>query len=180
MTWALPVGKGKRFLGNVSRPVDLLVGSWELYSITYYGSGLYFSPSFSGSGPSNTGVNGGLPDLVGNPVPPNGRNYKLWFNPSAFAVPPQGRFGNALPYSLTGQSLSLQHLSVVKKFRISEKVSYTLTAAVSNLFNHPTFTAPLGNISVPGTGAFTSVVGVFSSPEKGEPRQVTFKGRIEF
>jgi hypothetical protein len=180
--YTLPVGRGKRFLGTASRRTDLLVGDWQFYFISYYGSGLFFSPAFSGSGPSNTGVTGGLPDTVPNVnvVPSGGRTYQQWFNPAAFTVPQPGRFGDALPNSLTAEPLVVQHLSVAKKVRITEKVTYTLTMAVSNLFNHPFFTAPLNNISVAGTGAFTAVVGVFNSSEKAGPRQVTFKGRFEF
>ncbi len=182
VVYTLPVGRGKRFLGTASRRSDLLVGDWQFYFISYYGSGLFFSPAFSGSGPSNTGVTGGLPDTVPNVnvVPSGGRTYQQWFNPAAFTVPQPGRFGDALPNSLTAEPLVVQHLSVAKKVRITEKLTYTLTMAVSNLFNHPFFTAPLNNISVAGTGAFTAVVGVFNSSEKAGPRQVTFKGRFEF
>jgi hypothetical protein len=179
--WNIPVGYGQRYFSHAAKPVELLVGNWKIYWITYLASGLYFSPSFSGSSPSNTGVNGGLPDRIGDPNNvPGGRNYKMWFNPAAFAVPPSGRFGNALPYSLTGQPLNTHHVSVAKRFRITERVSYTFTAAVSNVFNHPAFNAPLANISVAGVGSFTSTVGVFQSNERAGARQMTVKGRFEF
>lgn len=179
--WNIPVGYGQRYLGRGAKPLELLLGNWKLYWISYLGSGAYFSPSFSGSSPSNTGVNGGLPDLVGDPNNvPGGRNYKMWFNPAAFAVPPSGRFGSALPNSLTGQPLNTHHVSIAKRFRIRERLSYTFTAAVSNVFNHPAFNAPLANISVAGVGAFTSTVGVFQSNERAGARQMTLKGRFEF
>ncbi len=179
--WQLPVGTGRRFLANAPKPAEVVLGNWQLFWISYLGTGTYFSPSFSGSSPSNTGVNGGLPDLIGNPNNvPGGRTYNLWFNAAAFAVPPPGRFGDALPYSLIGEPLNVHHLSIAKSFRLTEKLSYTFTAAVSNLFNHPTFTSPLSNISASGVGAFTSTVGVFTSNERAGPRQITFKGRFEF
>jgi hypothetical protein len=119
--------------------------------------------------------------IVGVSVaPPGGRSETEWFNPAAFAVPQLGRFGDALPDSLTGEPLVVQHISVAKKFRLTERLTYTLTMAVSNLLNHPYFTAPLSNISVAGAGAFTATVGVFNSSEKADPRQVTFKARFEF
>jgi hypothetical protein len=69
---------------------------------------------------------------------------------------------------------------VIKKFPIKERGSFTLTGAISNLFNHATFNNPLNNISVAGAGAFTSTVGVFSSNERGAYRQMTIKGRFDF
>jgi hypothetical protein len=179
--WTVPVGKGQRFLSNAAKPVELILGNWQFYWISYLGTGSYFSPSFSGSSPSNTGVNGGLPDRIGDPYNvPGGRNYKQWFNPAAFAVPPSGRFGDALPFSLVGQPLNVHHLSIAKTFRITERLSYTFTAAASNIFNHSTFNTPLSNISAAGVGAFTSTVGVFGSNERAGPRQIALKGRFEF
>jgi hypothetical protein len=179
--WNIPIGSGLRYLSHAPKPVELILGNWKIYWISYLATGSYFSPSFSGSSPSNTGVNGGLPDLVGDPNNlSGGRSYRTWFNPAAFAVPPSGRFGNALPYSLTGQPLNTHHVSVAKRFRITERLSYTFTAAVSNVFNHPAFNAPLANISVAGVGSFTSTVGVFQSNERAGARQMTVKGRFEF
>jgi hypothetical protein len=180
MVWRLPVGRGERFLGHAPRVVDAALGNWQLYVISYIGSGLFYSPSFSGTNPSNTGVSGGLPDLVGDPVPESGRSYTGWWNKAAFALPPAGRFGDALPYSLEGQPLMVQHLSVKKKFRITERVSYTFTAAISNLLNHPSFYNVQTNISTAGFGTYTGTFGLQTSNESAAQRQITFQGRIEF
>jgi hypothetical protein len=178
--WQLPVGRGQRFLNNAPRPVQAVLGNWQLYFITFFGSSLFYSPSFSGTNPSNTGVSGGLPDLIGNPVPANGGSYTAWWNEAAFALPAAGRFGNALPYSLEGQPLNVQHLSIVKRFRITDRVSYTATAEASNLLNDPQFYGVQSNISTPGFGAFTSTFGLQTSNEAAAQRQITFSGRIDF
>jgi hypothetical protein len=177
--WQMPVGRGGKWLGKAPRAVDLAIGHWQLYWLSYVGSGLFFSPAYSGASPSNTGVSGGLPDLVGDPRPAV-RSVEQWFNPAAFAVPAAGRFGNALPNSIENQAINVHHLSVIKRFPIFERLSFTLTAAVSNLFNRPTFTTPRNNISVAGAGAFTGTVGVFSSNERAGSRQMTLKGRFDW
>ncbi len=179
VVWAAPVGRGKRLLSNAPKAVDMAIGQWQFYWLSYVASGLFFSPSYSGASPSNTGVNGGLPDLIGNPTGIN-QTKNQWFDPKAYAVPAAGRFGNALPNSLVSQPLNVHHLSLIKKFPIKERLSFTFTAAISNLFNHATFNNPLNNISVAGTGAFSSTVGVFSSNERGAFRQMTLKGRFDF
>ena len=63
-TWALPVGKGRRFLSTAPAVVDRVLGGWNLQSISTFASGGYFSPGFSGTNPSNTNTSGGLPDRI--------------------------------------------------------------------------------------------------------------------
>lgn len=179
LIWDTPVGRGQKFMNNAPKVIDVALGHWQLYWLSYLASGAFFSPAYSGASPSNTGVNGGLPDLVGNPYGIS-QSVNQWFDPKAFAVPAAGRFGNALPNSLTSQPLNVHHLSVIKKFPIKERLTFTLTGAISNLFNHATFNNPLNNISVAGAGSFTSTVGVFSSNERGAYRQMTLKGRFDF
>jgi hypothetical protein len=97
----------------------------------------------------------------------------------ATSVPSAGRYGNSGGNVLVGQGLNVHHLSLAKKFRITERFSTTFTGAVSNLFNHPHFNNPLNNISTPGTGRFTSVVADYN-PEKQTSRHIMIKLRIEW
>jgi len=188
-TWALPFGKGQRYLSTASAPIQQIAGNWSLNSITYLGSGYWYSPEYSGSDSSNTGTFGSLPDGVGN-LPdrvgdpnnvPGGRTRQHWFNTAAFAVPQIGHFGNALPNSLENQALYVTHLGVVKVIPITERVKFHFTGEISNLFNHAEFLPPGGDVTPDGGGdAFTSQVDVFSSLERSGPRQITFQGAFRF
>jgi hypothetical protein len=181
LIYALPFGKGQRFLGNSADFVNRVVGGWSTNAITYLASGTYFSPAFTGSDPSNTNTFGGLPDLVGDPTNVSGGRSKTnWFNTTAFAIPKAGTFGNALPNSLESQNLYLSHLSLIKKTAITERVTFNFVVQISNIFNHAQFLAPSGNINVAGGNQFTSQVGTFSSLEVAKPRQVTFQGGFTF
>lgn len=181
MVWALPFGKGQRFLSDSNGLVDHIVGGWSSSVVTFLASGLGFSPAYTGSDPSNTGTFGGLPDLVGNPNSiPGGKNYNNWFNIAAFAVPQNGHFGNARPNSIEGQHLYQTHLSVTKSVAITERVHFNFMTQISNLFNHPQFITPSGNISVAGGNQFTSQYGTFDSLESGQVRQITFLGGFTF
>jgi len=177
--WRLPFGRQRRYLANAPRLVDEAIGGWQLYFVSYLASGLYYSPSFSGTNPANTGLSGGLPDLVGNPVPAN-RTYSQWWNKAAFALPSSGRYGTARPYSLEGQDLIVQHLSVNKAFPITERVTFTFMSAISNLFNHPAFYGVQSNISTSNFGAFTSIFGLQTTNESAAQRQITFAGKFSF
>lgn len=102
--WALPFGKGRRYLSGDGIS-DRIVGGWSTSVVTFLASGLWFSPSFDSVDSSNTGTVGGLPDRIGDPNNVSGgKNINNWFNVAAFAVPQQGHSGNALPYSLEGQT----------------------------------------------------------------------------
>jgi hypothetical protein len=181
VVWALPVGKGQRYLGDSSNAFDRVVGGWSTSLVMFLASGLGFSPAYSGADPSNTGTFGGLPDLVGTPKNvPGGKSYNNWFNTAAFAVPQNGHFGNARPNSLEGQDLYQTHLSLTKSVALTERIHFNFMTQISNLFNHPQFLNPSGNISVPGGNQFTSQYGTFDSLESGQVRQITFLGGFTF
>src|SRR5262249_48880037 len=46
-TWDLPFGKSRKYLGKASAAVDTLLGGWQLQTVSYFGTGTFFSPSFS-------------------------------------------------------------------------------------------------------------------------------------
>jgi hypothetical protein len=178
--WQMPFGRGKRFMSSAPAVVDHVLGGWMLQTVSYFATGHHFSPSFSGTDPSNTNSFGGLPDRIGDGSLEN-RNVDQWFDPSAFRAPAPGRFGNSGVNILTAQGLNVHHLSIAKRFRISERVSTTFTSSASNLFNTPHFdTSSLRrDISVPGAGQYTAVVPDYN-PEKQTGRRIMLKLRIEF
>jgi hypothetical protein len=179
-TWAVPVGKGRRFLGNAPAVVDRVLGGWNLQSISTFASGPYFSPGFSGTNPSNTNTSGGLPDRIrdGN-LPSDQRTDNRWFDGTAFAVPQAGHFGNSGGNVLVGQGISVHHLSIAKTFHIFEQLRLTMTGQISNLFNHPHFNNPNSTINNPNPGLFTSEIAQYN-PERQGARQIGLKLRLEW
>jgi hypothetical protein len=180
-TWRMPFGRGRKFLGTAPAVVDHMLGGWTAGTISYLASGFYFSPSFSGSDPSNTNTVGGMPDRIGDGnLPSDQRSYDRWFDASAFKVPEPGRFGNAGANILEGQGISAHHLTLAKQFRITERLTTTFTGLFSDIFNTPHFNEPSGNISVPATvGRFTSVVSDFGA-EKHNGRRIALMLRVQF
>jgi hypothetical protein len=175
----LPWGRGQRFLSDAPAVVDQILGGWKLQTISYLASGKYFSPSFSGADPSGTNTSGGLPDRIcdGN-FPPDQRTIERWFDPTCFAVPQAGRFGNSGVNVLQGPGLHVHHLALVKRFRIDEGLTLTYNAAVSNLFNKPHFSFPRNNISTANPGQITSTPGW--SAENESERRVSMLLRLEW
>ncbi|MEB2360943.1 MAG: TonB-dependent receptor [Bryobacteraceae bacterium] len=178
----LPFGKGRRFLTNAPGLVDAAIGGWKLTTITFYTSGQYYSPSFSGSDPSNTNTVGGIPDRIcdGN-LSSSQRSLYRWFAPECFAVPAPGHFGNAGVNSLIRPGYLLHHLTIAKEFKLSERFRLEYVASASNVFNHPTFNPPISNISVPGTGQITSILaGADLSIEGTRAREIGMTLRLRW
>jgi len=184
-TWIIPVGKGRQYLGSANRAVDSVVGGWNLQTIATFASGTYFSPSFTGTNPSNTNTSGGLPDCISNGNLPNGtRTWNQWFNPAAFAIPQPGHYGNCGADTLVGPGIYVVHASLSKDFQLFERLKATLTGQVSNLFNHPSLgsgTPPTPNTAInqPNPGQFTAEVPYFN-PERQGARQVGLKLRLSW
>ena len=176
MVWRIPVGRGQKFLANAPAVADHIVGGWQLYWIAFMESGNYFSPSFSGSDPSNTNTVGGLPDRIANGnVDPGDRTITRWFDPTAFAVPKAGTFGNSGINVLEGPGRHEHDVTILKRFSITERLGFTFATAITNIFNHPNFNNPSSNISVPGS------VGVVSSTKAYAPcRQIMMRFRLDF
>ena len=176
LIWEIPVGHGRRYLGQSNPVVSGILGGWQVYWIGYLESGHYFSPSFSGSDPSNTNTSGGLPNRVcdGN-LSSADSTLKRWFDTSCFAVPAAGNFGNSGAYVLEGPGYNMQDVSVAKTFHLSERFKFTFTTAATNILNHPNFNVPSANISTPASA------GVVSSLVSGTGgRLIELRGRIDF
>jgi hypothetical protein len=179
-TYNLPVGKGKKYMATAPKIADLALGGWQVGWIAYLQSGQYFTPSYAGADPSNTNTLGGIPDRAGNgnlgsPGP------NRWFDASAFAVPPQGRFGNSGVNIIEGPGLNLHHFSMVKDFHLTERVNFVMQAMYTNVFNRPHFDFPASNISVPNSVArVTQLREGGGGREMSGARNLQFRFRIEF
>jgi hypothetical protein len=188
-TLQFPFGRQQKFLSNIPAVLDYVIGGWTAQGISTFASGTWGSPQYSNSGgntdPSGTLTNGGLPDAI-RPSQPSGFNKTIdkWFEPTAYAPPPVGRFGNASANSIEMYPVNVQHLSLAKAFRITERFKATLTGAFSNLLNHPHFgnNATDGlqrNIQSTSPAVFTNTRPNYE-PEKQSYRQIDLKLRIEF
>ena len=79
--YELPLGHGKRFGNSLSKPLEMVVGGWQLNTIVTVQSGLPFTLTTPGS-PSNA-----RPDLIGKLDTHPGNTWR-YFNTNAVAVAP--------------------------------------------------------------------------------------------
>src|SRR2546422_10767712 len=101
---------------------DAVIGGWKLAWVSILQTGQYFSPTFSGADPSGTNTSGGLPDRSANGnLPTDQRSLTRWFDTSAFARPPLGRFGNSGINVLQGPGEVVHNVSLSKRFMLTER-----------------------------------------------------------
>jgi hypothetical protein len=160
----LPVGKGRRYLGNADGVVDGLLGGWQLSTIFLAETGPFETPfmQFDSSGnANNNGFN--RPDLLGNP---NNFNHTStqWWNANVFACPGGvagqglvnntlscsnviGRFGNAGVGTLVGPGTVTWNLGLGKRFHVTERIAFKFESSFTNVLNHPNFDDPRQNLT---------------------------------
>jgi hypothetical protein len=179
-TWALPVGNGRRYLANAHPLVNGILGGWDAQVIVTLASGQYTSPSFTGPDPANASLGNvtQYPDCVGSPYS-GPRSISQYYNPAAFAVPASnyGRYGNCGMNVLETYPLHVGHLSLLKSFRISERIKATIIGQISDITNTPHFQNLNTNITQANFGAFTSVFQYYQ-PERQGYRQMDLKLRV--
>ncbi|MBI3668806.1 MAG: hypothetical protein HY237_03360, partial [Acidobacteria bacterium] len=141
--YELPFGERQRWLR--SGWASTVLGNWKLSGNTTIQSGTHFTARLSGVQVHGIGsFFAQRPDQIGDPndVPDGERNSFHFFNTSAFALPPQDRFGNAGRNTIVGPGLVTVNLSLGRRMRFGKDDRYRVDFRweVGNLFNHVNFT----------------------------------------
>ena len=163
VVYELPFGRGSQ------------LGGWQVSAIADVHSNVPFTPVLAfDNADLQSLLTSERPDLVGNPyegVCPNDFRVgtpSCWFNPSAFALPPAGKFGTAGRNILRGPAFAQFDLALQKDFRLSEGTKLTFGAEAYNLLNRPNFAVP-SNTQSPltlggnGDAVFKDVTGSLAS-----------------
>ena len=180
--YELPFGKGKHFLNAASKPMDLLVGGWQLSGIWLYQSGIPFTPSYVDCGrDEDTGPC--RPNLVGSgSVSDPGRNG--WFATATpgtsgtgclatatataqlnangctrgpWSRPAAGTFGNVARNSFFGPHHFNADASLNKNFHITERLGAQFRAELFNAFNHVNLGQPTAQVDSPTAGRIFNI-----------------------
>jgi hypothetical protein len=154
----LPFGKGK--MRDITSPVaNAVAGGWQLAANVTIQSGV---PQTLTAGVNNAGTNNPLPDRpsysgVGNGYASD-RTIAHWYDPASFVLAPQGTFGNVGRNTLITPSFQTFDLSVHKQFSMPYNENHALQFRLEafNVFNHPVWSAPNGNITSSQFGIITT------------------------
>jgi hypothetical protein len=186
--YELPFGKGKRFMGNAGRALNLLIGGFQLNTTTNWSSGLPWSASYNECnsdqdvgicrpiliGSLKTGV-GHFDPIAGSvpfftpvaPMPLNGDTS------GPFQRPQLAQFGSGRN-AFTGPSFFNSDMSLFKNFAITERVGAQFRFEAFNVFNHVNLNNPNNCIDCSGSGLITSLA------PNAQMRQLNFGMKVTF
>jgi len=188
--YQLPVGKGKKWGGNLSRAADLLIGGWTINSATNFSSGLPFTPGLSSCNPS---IDNGpcRPDVAGSVKDgtrsgsPTAAGY--WFQTTGgvtlsaagqaagpWAQPALDSFGNVGRNTFRGPKLFNTDMSLFKDFSITERAKAQFQVQAFNVFNHVNFDLPSNCVDCGNGGSINNIA--FGTTQ----RALTFGLKLSF
>ena len=182
MVYELPFGRGKHWLSSASRPMNWLVGGWQISATYSLFSSRFMTALWDGPDPTGTVYSSDAtpayveirPDLLKNPNLPSGQqSVNEWFDTSAFGAPQPGQFGTSAKNVIKGPGVNVCHAGLFKELVFKEKGPVLrLEFTGTNIFNHPNWGYPdqymadgpaFGTISDAG-GINNSTTGDMSGP----------------
>ena len=145
MTYELPFGKGKKYLGS-NKVLDYTVGGWQANVVMLFQSGMPLAVTQGNNLNSVIETSVQRPNATGiSPVTSGRTEDRLtdYFNAVAFSSAPQFTFGNvSRTIGFAGPGTRNFDLSIMKTFTIMEKFKGQFRAEALNAFNHPLFNGP--------------------------------------
>ncbi|MGP8258307.1 MAG: carboxypeptidase regulatory-like domain-containing protein [Methanoregula sp.] len=154
--WQIPVGRGRKFLGDSRGVVDQVLGGWQMTGILGLASGTPFTPYIT-LDQANTAYGGDLrPNIIRNPAVSH-PNADQWFNTSAYAEPALFTYGDASRNTLVGPGLRNLDMGLYKNFRLSESFRLQFRAEFFNLTNTAHFGLPNPFVDIPQGGTITTL-----------------------
>jgi hypothetical protein len=189
VVYQVPIGRGKKLLGNSSRGLDAVIGGWELNGINFANTGIplnvWYAPATStdvtglATNSEYRGTSILRPNFNG-PVPLLTRTQKIaaYFGPaigqagSVFTLPtPDAPFGNLGRNAFRAPGFGQLDLGVMKNFTITERARLQFRSEFFNFLNHT-------NLGIPNqqanSTAFGSITGTFPA------RQIQFGMKLLF
>jgi len=168
LVWDLPIGRGRRILGDAPLALDVLLGGWQIAGVNTVTAGdpvtLTYTPAtafqVSGIQQDFRGANNYRPNVTGEVLVPSGsRTPQNYLSRDAVVIPtdPSQPFGNAARNSVRGPRFWGLDLQATKRVPMPwPQGRLELRVEAFNVLNRTNFRAPNGNRSSNAFGTITS------------------------
>lgn len=190
--YELPFGRDRRWLADAPWLLDMALGGWQVSLVGYQQTGSFLTPTISVPDPTGTRFTTAATRPVVSLRPDQIRDPQLddptiaaWYDITAFAAPPIGRFGTAARGSVEGPGLNLFHLGLHKKFRLSDSAgapTFRVELTTTNLFNEPQWANPNMNVTPTNVtaGRVTAIGGPAGFIQQADMRRMRLGVRVEW
>lgn len=169
LIYQLPFGRDQRWLSTAARPVELVLGGWQLSTISKLQSGspLTFNAAFDnlGSGVTNRAN-------VTCPTVRTLGSVSEWFDTSCFAQPGPLQLGNSGSGKVHGPGYYDADVSLSKSETIHDRMKVTVQADAFNVSNTPHYSNPDTNLADSNFGQIGGT--------NGSPRQLQLGAHFTF
>ena len=168
LVWDLPIGRGRKILGDAPLALDVLLGGWQVAGVNTVTAGdpvtLIYTPAtafqVSGIQQDFRGANNYRPNVTGEVLVPSGsRTPQNYLNRDAVVIPtdPSRPFGNAARNSVRGPLFWGLDVQATKRVPMPwPQGRLELRIEAFNVLNRTNFRAPNGNRSSNAFGTITS------------------------
>jgi hypothetical protein len=127
------------------------IGGWQVTGIYQWQSGQPYTIT-SGVDNAGWGLGSNRAIRTGQPLdPPSGSDETVWFNAGAFAVNPNGSFGETLRGEFFGPNRTTVDMGLFKRFTFSNSLNLQFRAEFFNLLNTVNFNNPGTSVNSPAT-----------------------------
>jgi hypothetical protein len=145
LVYELPIGRGKKFGGNLPKAADVVVGGWQVNAIATFQRGFPMTITAADVGGLNDTFGTNRADLVGKPRLT--KTITQWFDTSAFKQPAAGFLGTSGRGILRAPGINNWDTGLFKNFSITENVSFQFRFESFNAFNHTQWGVPIRNVA---------------------------------
>lgn len=177
----LPFGRGQAFGKEIPKALDLVIGGWQIAGTLNLTSGrpftVYSGVNTFGNVVTSTANCNDCPRDFGSLVQDGSPSTNYFFTSeqrNLFSVPDVGELGNTGRNYFIGPRQFQTDISLSKKFRFTENLSFDLRVDARNLTNTPSFAAPNANLI--GTAPF----GRIRESVVSFSRKIQFSGKLNF
>jgi hypothetical protein len=162
--YELPIGRERRFFGEMPAWVDAIAGGWQVTGIATFAQGQFQTPTLGTDWLFIGSFTQSRPNVIGDPTAgqdPRGQ----WVNPAAFDFPrdAQGNRirvqGDAGRNSIQQPGTNTWDIGIFKNFTFSDRLRLQFRAETFNTFNHTQFGTATLNMSSPAFGRISSTRG---------------------
>ena len=153
--YELPFGRGKQFGNTMSRPLDGVLGGWQVSAMFTLQSG---PPLQIGQNAGTMWVGNQRPNLLCDPTTSGSIYDRMnnYLNAACFSAPAADTLGTAPRYlNVYGPKLNMLDAALLKDWNITERKKLEFRAEATNLRNHPIFSQPGTTFGAAGFGQIT-------------------------